>query len=67
MFGIARKRKWRKKGNKPVSIRKDADNNPEDGVSVDQLKSTQPVVVPHISSKLTSMRILGHPSHGGPF
>ena len=57
MFVTASIRQWRKKGKKAVSIRKETDNNPVDGVSVDRLQSDQPVLVPQFSGKLTSALI----------
>ena len=57
MFGTERRREWITKVDKPGSIRKETDNNPGYGVSVDQLQSAQPGLVPQLSGKLTSARI----------
>ena len=46
-----------KKGKKPGSIRKETKNKPGYGVSVDQVKSDQPGLVPQLSGKLTSAHI----------
>ena len=46
-------KKWKKQG----SISKDTDNKPRTGVSVDQLQSTHPVLVPQLSGKLASAYI----------
>ena len=43
--------------NKPGSIRKETNNTPGSGVSVDQLHPYQPLLVPQFSVKLTSARI----------
>ena len=51
------RRQWRTKGNKSGSIRNETDNKPGDGVSVDQLQSAQPGLVPKFSDKLTSALI----------
>ena len=48
---------WITKVNKPESIRKYTDNKPGYGVSVDQLMSDQPILVPQFSGKLTSSHI----------
>ena len=39
VFGTTRRRQWITKGNKPGYIIKDTDNNPGNGVSLDQLQS----------------------------
>ena len=57
MFLISRRRKLITKGNKLGSIIKDTDNKAGYGVSVDQLQSDQPELVPQFSGKLTSARI----------
>ena len=57
MFGKSRRRQWITKENKSVSIRRETENNPGSGVSVDQLHSSQPGLVPQLSGKLTSARI----------
>ena len=45
------------KGKNSESIRKYTDNTPRSGVSVDQLQSVQPGLVPLLSVKLTSVPI----------
>ena len=57
MFGTERRREWITKVDKPGSIRKETDNNPGYGVSVDQLQSYQTVLVPQFSGKITSAYI----------
>ena len=57
MFATSSISKCRTKGNKSGSIRKDTDNNPGSGVSVDQLQSYRIGLVPKFSGKLTSARI----------
>ena len=57
MFGTARRRQWRIKGNKSGSVGKETDNNPVAGVLVDQLQSDQTGLVSQFSGKLTSSRI----------
>ena len=52
------RRQWITKGDKPEYVRKETDNNPGAPVSVDQLKSSKPVLVPQFSVKLKSARIL---------
>ena len=54
MLVIARRNQWRTKGNESWSVRKDTDNNPGPGVSVNQLQSYQTVLVPQFSGNLTS-------------
>ncbi|KAL7549579.1 hypothetical protein ACHAWF_012836, partial [Thalassiosira exigua] len=58
-FGAAHRRPWRSKGKKSGVIRKDSETVPGDGVSVDQIISSQPGLIPQISSFLTSKRIWG--------
>ena len=48
---------WITKDNKSESIRKYTDNKPLYGVSLDQLWSSQPGLVPQFSGKLTSSQI----------
>ena len=57
MFGTARISKWRTKGNKSRYISEETFNKPLSVVSVDQLQSDQPVLVPQLSVKLTSVLI----------
>ena len=54
MFVTSRRRQCITKGNKSRSISKDTDNKPGDGFSVYQLQSSQTVLVPQLSWKLTS-------------
>ena len=53
IFGIARKSQWMKK---KVFKSKETNNNPQAGVSVDQIQSAHPGLVPQFSGKLTSAR-----------
>lgn len=57
-FGKAHKRPWRTRG---VSghIRKDSEIKPGDGVSIDQLQSAQPGLIPQTAGFLTSQRFEG--------
>ena len=57
MFGKARRRKMRTKEKKDCYIMKETDNNPGAEVSVDQIQSDKPVLVPEFSGKLTSVLI----------
>ena len=57
MFGTSRKRKWRAKGRKLGYIRKESENKPVYVVSVDQIQSAQPGLVPQLVGKLTSALI----------
>ena len=57
VFVTARRMQWITKGKKLESIRKEADNNPVSAVSLDQIQSYQPCLVPQFSVKLTSARI----------
>ena len=58
-FGQAHQRLWRVKGKKSGLIRKPAQTLPECGVSVDQIVSAQPGLIPQMSGFLTSKRIWG--------
>jgi hypothetical protein len=58
-FGKAHKRPWRTKGKKSGSIRREDELAAGDGVSVDQLVSAQPGLIPQVSGTLTSARIMG--------
>ena len=58
-FGQAHRRPWRVKGKKSGSIRKPEQKLPGDGVSVDQIVSAQPGLIPQMSGFLTSKRIWG--------
>ena len=57
MFGTSRRRKWISKGRKLGYIRKETDNKPGYLVSVDQIQSAQPGLVPQLLGKLTSAHI----------
>ena len=57
MFVTSIKRQWITKVKKLDPIKKETDNNTGDGVSVDQLQSSQPGLVPQLSGKLTIARI----------
>ena len=56
-FGKAHRRPWCFKGNSKGSIRKPSDNVPGACVSVDQLISAQPGLIPQLSGHLTRARI----------
>jgi len=58
-FGIAHHRLWRHKGKKSGSIHQKHRLEPGDVVSVDQIVSSQPGLIPQISRFLTSKRIWG--------
>ena len=58
-FGQAHRRPWRTKGKKGGSIRTKAQTDPGDGVSVDQIISAQPGLIPQMSGFLTSQRLWG--------
>lgn len=59
-FGTAHRRPWRVKGKKSGSIRKKSDQvEPGDGVSMDQIVSAQPGLIPQMSGFLTSRCIWG--------
>ena len=57
MFGTECRRQQITKGKKSVCISKDTANKSGSGVSVDQLQSAKPGLVPQLSGKLTSARI----------
>ena len=57
MFVTASRMQWITKVNKSESIRKDTDNNPVSGVSVYQLQSDPPGIVPQLSGKITIAHI----------
>ena len=59
LFGAAKRRPWRYKGKAHGTIQKDSEEHPGDGVSVDQIVSAQPGLVPQMSGKLTRERIWG--------
>ncbi len=58
-FGTAQRRPWRNKSKKNGSIRKPDQIKPGDGVSVDQIISAQPGLIPQMAGFLTSKRIWG--------
>jgi len=58
-FGKAHRRPWRTKGKKSGSIRKPEHKQPGDGVSMDQIVSAQPGLIPQMTGFLTSKRIWG--------
>ena len=58
-FGKAHRRPWRTKGKKSGSIRKPEEKEPGDGVSIDQIVSAQPGLIPQMSGFLTNKRIWG--------
>ena len=57
MIGIARIRQWITKGKKSGSTSKENENKLGSEVSVDQLKKSQPGLVPQLPGKLTSAHI----------
>ena len=57
MFVTERSMQWITKGNKSESISKYTENKPGSEVSVDQLQSDQPVLVPQLSGKITIAHI----------
>ena len=58
-FGQAHRCPWRVKGKKSGSILKPEQTLPGDGVSIDQIVSAQPGLIPQMSGFLTSKRIWG--------
>ena len=58
-FGQAHRRPWRSKGKKSGSIRQPEQKEPGDGVSVDQIISAQPGLIPQMAGFLTSDRLWG--------
>jgi len=58
MFGTAHRKPWRSKGEKG-SIRKPTDNVPGKCVSIDQMISAQPGLIPQMAGFLTNLRIWG--------
>ncbi len=58
IFGTAHHKPWRSTGLKG-SIRKDSDNAPGKCVSMDQLVSAQPGLIPQMAGFLTNLRIWG--------
>ena len=58
IFGRSHRRPWRSK-KAPGTIRKDSETEPGDCVSIDQIISAQPGLIPQQTGYLTSMRIWG--------
>ena len=58
-FGTAHRRPWRRRGKASGSIRRPEHVLPGDGVSMDQIVSAQPGLIPQMSGFLTSKRIWG--------
>lgn len=58
-FGKAARRPWRSRGKKSGSIQKSTETEPGDGVSVDQVVSAQPGLIPQMSGFLTHERLWG--------
>ena len=58
-FGQGHRRPWRLKGKKIESICRPEQTIPGDGVSVDQIVSAQPGLIPQMSGFLTSKRLWG--------
>ncbi len=58
-FGAAHCRPWQFKGKRSGSIRRSDQTKPGNGVSVDQIISAQPGLIPQMAGALTSRRIWG--------
>ena len=58
MFGTTHRKPWRSKGEKEP-IRKPTDNAPGKCVSIDQMISAQPGLIPQMAGFLTNLRIWG--------
>jgi hypothetical protein len=58
IFGTAHCKPWRSKGSKG-SIRKESDNAPGKCISMDQLVSAQPGLIPQMADFLTNLQIWG--------
>jgi hypothetical protein len=58
MFGTAHRKPWHLKGKKGL-IRKPSDNAPGKCVSIDQMISAQPGLIPQMAGFLTNLRIWG--------
>jgi hypothetical protein len=58
-FGTAQRRPWHNKSKKNGSIQKPDQIKPGDGVSVDQIISAQPGLIPQMAGFLTSKQIWG--------
>ena len=59
LFSQAHKRPWRSKSKQKHPIRKSTDNAPGKCVSMDQMVSAQPGLIPQMSGRLTNMRVNG--------
>ena len=59
LFGQAHKRPWRSKSKQKHPICKSTDNAPGKCVSMDQMVSAQPGLIPQMSGRLTNMRVNG--------
>ena len=55
---MSHRRPWRSKST-PKTIRKDTETKPGDCISIDQLVSAQPGLIPQMTGFLTNMRIWG--------
>ena len=58
-FGNSHRRPWQTKGKASGSIHNPGHIKPGDGVSMDQIVSTQPDLIPQMSGFLTNRRIWG--------
>jgi len=58
IFGMSHRRPWRSRG-APNTIRKKSETEPGDCVSIDQIVSAQPGLIPQMAGFLTNMRIWG--------
>jgi len=59
IFGKAHKRPWRSKSKDKKHIRNMTDDEPGKRVSLDQIVSAQPGLIPQMSGFLTNLRIMG--------
>jgi hypothetical protein len=59
LFSQAHKRPWRSKLKQKHPICKPTDNAPGKRVSMDQMVSTQPGLIPQMSGHLTNLRVMG--------
>ena len=67
MFWKVGRRKWITKWNKEGYRRNETDTNTRDGVSLDQIQSSQTVLVPQFFWQTHKHSHLDRPSHYGPF
>ena len=58
VFGMSHQKPWRTKST-PGSIRKESETEPGDCISIDQLVSAQPGLIPQMTGFLTNMCIWG--------